>query len=75
MSSYDIDIVDTSCCGDCFDAGFIHSYLHNYKFEEGLGYANACGNLQATKLGSYKFGGVGEIKDFINKNRLIRNRW
>lgn len=71
---YNIDVVDTSCCGDCFDAGFVYSYLQRFSFEEGLRFANACGALQATKLDSYGFEGIKEIENFMNTNRLIKSR-
>ncbi len=70
MPPYDIDVVDTTCCGDCFDAGFVYSYLKGFSFKKSLLFANACGALQATKIGSYRFKGIKEIEDFMDKNKL-----
>ena len=70
ISSYNINVLDTICCGDCFDAGFLYSYLNGFSFEESLRFGNACGGLQATKLGSYKFKNIKEIKEFVNNNNL-----
>lgn len=68
---YDVDVVDTSCCGDCFDAGFIYGYLKGYDFEKNLDFANACGSLQASKLGSYKFKGVFEIENLMKVTKKV----
>jgi len=68
---YDVDVVDTSCCGDCFDAGFIYGYLKDYDFEKNLDFANACGSLQASKLGSYKFKGVFEIENLMKVTKKV----
>lgn len=70
IPSYNINVLDTTCCGDCFDAGFLYSYLNGFSFEESLRFGNACGGLQATKLGSYKFKNIKEIKEFVNNNNL-----
>ncbi len=70
---YNVNVVDTTCCGDCFDAGFIYGYLKEFSFEECLRFANACGALQATKLGSYKFKNIKEINDFMDNNKVKVN--
>jgi sugar/nucleoside kinase (ribokinase family) len=71
LSTYDVDVVDTSCCGDCFDAGFIYGYLNCYDFERSLDFANACGSLQASKLGSYKFKGIFEIENLMEVTKKV----
>lgn len=67
LPQYNINAVDTSCCGDSLNAGFMYSYLRNYSFRESLRFANACGALQATKIGSYRFNDIREIDDFMKK--------
>jgi sugar/nucleoside kinase (ribokinase family) len=71
LSTYDIEVVDTSCSGDCFDAGFIYGYLNGYDFERSLDFANACGSLQASKLGSYKFEGIFEIENLMEVTKKV----
>lgn len=70
IPSYNVKVADATCCGDCFDAGFLYGYLKEYSFEESLRFGNACGGLQATKLGSYKFKNIREVEEFINNNKL-----
>ncbi len=54
MSSpaYDIRVVDTTGCGDAFDAGFITALHHKMDVETGLRFAQAAAGLVATGLGS-----------------------
>jgi sugar/nucleoside kinase (ribokinase family) len=68
---YDVKVADTSCCGDCFDAGFIYGFLNNYGFQNSLDLANGCGSLQASKLGSYKFEDLREITDFMKVTKKV----
>jgi sugar/nucleoside kinase (ribokinase family) len=68
---YDVEVADTSCCGDCFDAGFIYGFLNGYGFQNSLSLANGCGSLQASKLGSYKFKDLSEIVDFMKVTKKI----
>lgn len=65
LSPYSVKVIDTSCCGDSFNAGFVYGFLKNYNFEDSLNFANACGSLQANKLGSYKFKGIEEVISFM----------
>jgi len=44
--------VDTTCCGDAFDAGFVHAWLEGCELEECLARGNACGSLVATTPGN-----------------------
>lgn len=69
---FNVEVVDTSCCGDCFDAGFIYGFLNGYSFEDSLDLANGCGSLQANKLGSYRFKGIEEIIDFIKVSQKVQ---
>jgi sugar/nucleoside kinase (ribokinase family) len=68
---YDVEVADTSCCGDCFDAGFIYGFLNGYSFQNSLDLANGCGSLQASKLGSYKFKDLSEIVDFMKVTKKL----
>jgi sugar/nucleoside kinase (ribokinase family) len=50
--AYEIDVVDTTGCGDAFDAGFIAALHHNMDVETSLRFAQATAGLVATGLGS-----------------------
>lgn len=50
--AYDIKVVDTTGCGDAFDAGFIAALHHKMDVETSLRFAQATAGLVATGLGS-----------------------
>lgn len=50
--AFDIDIVDTTGCGDAFDAGFITALVRGMDVETGLRFAQAAAGLVAGGLGS-----------------------
>jgi sugar/nucleoside kinase (ribokinase family) len=50
--AYDIKVVDTTGCGDAFDAGFIAAMHHQMDVEKSLRFAQASAGLVATGLGS-----------------------
>jgi len=47
-----VQVADTTCCGDAFDAGFLHEWLAGKALEECLRLGNACGALIATARGN-----------------------
>jgi sugar/nucleoside kinase (ribokinase family) len=50
--AYEIEIVDTTGCGDAFDAGFIVALHHRMEIEDALRFAQAAAGLVASGLGS-----------------------
>ncbi len=50
--AYDIQVVDTTGCGDAFDAGFITALHHRMDTETALRFAQASAGLVASGLGS-----------------------
>jgi sugar/nucleoside kinase (ribokinase family) len=50
--AYEIKVVDTTGCGDAFDAGFICALHHKMDVETALRFAQASAGLVATGLGS-----------------------
>jgi hypothetical protein len=50
--AYRIDVVDTTGCGDAFDAGFITALRHSMEPETAVRFAQAAAGLVATGLGS-----------------------
>jgi len=52
VPAFAIDVVDTTGCGDAFDAGFIAALHHDMPPETALRFAQAAAGLVATGLGS-----------------------
>lgn len=52
VPAYDIEVIDTTGCGDAFDAGFIASLHHGMDPEAGIRFAQAVAALVAGGLGS-----------------------
>jgi sugar/nucleoside kinase (ribokinase family) len=50
--AYDIQVVDTTGCGDAFDAGMIAALHHKMNVEDAVRFAQATAGLVATGLGS-----------------------
>ena len=50
--AYEVKVVDTTGCGDAFDAGFIAALHHKMNVEDSLRFAQAAAGLVATGLGS-----------------------
>jgi sugar/nucleoside kinase (ribokinase family) len=50
--AFDIEVVDTTGCGDAFDAGMIAALHHKMNVEDALRFAQATAGLVATGLGS-----------------------
>lgn len=47
-----VEVVDTTCCGDSFDAGFVGAWLMDKTPQERLLWGNACGALVASGAGN-----------------------
>jgi sugar/nucleoside kinase (ribokinase family) len=47
-----VDVVDTTGCGDAFDAGFMLTTAMGWELEQAARFGAACGSLVATGLGS-----------------------
>lgn len=52
IPAYDINVVDTTGCGDAFDAGMIAALHHRMDMETAVRFAQAAAGLVATGLGS-----------------------
>jgi len=67
MPAFDIEVVDTTGCGDAFDAGFIGALHHGVNPVDGIRLAQASGALVATGLGSDA--GIVSFEDTLETSR------
>lgn len=51
---YTADCVDTTCCGDCFNGGFLHALNHGFTPFESTRFAAIAAGLQAKAIGAIK---------------------
>ena len=68
--AFDINVVDTTGCGDAFDAGIITGLINNFDLEKSLKFATATSGLVATGLGSDA--GIVDFDDTINKMNTLK---
>lgn len=52
VEPFKVDVIDTTCCGDSFDAGFVGAWLMDKTPQERLLWGNACGALVASGAGN-----------------------
>ncbi len=50
--AFPVEVVDTTACGDAFNAGFVAAWLDGKPLDECLRVGNACGALMATTAGN-----------------------
>lgn len=62
LGPYAVNVVDTTCCGDAFDAGFIAAALLGKKPGDCLAWGNACGALVAS--------GAGNAADLVSRSAV-----
>jgi len=46
-----VEAVDVTGAGDCFNAGFLHAWLHHWRLTDALQFAVACGSFSIRGLG------------------------
>jgi sugar/nucleoside kinase (ribokinase family) len=67
-----VEVVDTTCCGDSFDAGFVAAWLKGKAPQERLLWGNACGALVASGPGNYAENvSVESIEKVISTGRAM----
>jgi sugar/nucleoside kinase (ribokinase family) len=68
--AFQVEAVDPTGAGDCFDAGFVVGLLEGLPLEEVGKLANACGALGATRKGPMEGAfSRGLVDDFMNTGR------
>jgi sugar/nucleoside kinase (ribokinase family) len=72
VPAFEIEVVDTTGCGDAYDAGFIAGLRHGYDLETCARFATAASGLVATGLGSDA--GIVSFEDTLRKMRSLRVR-
>ena len=70
--AFDIDVVDTTGCGDAFDAGIITSLIKGFDLEKSLLFATATSGLVATGLGSDA--GIVDFDDTMEKMKTLKRK-
>jgi sugar/nucleoside kinase (ribokinase family) len=65
--AFPVTVLDTTGAGDCFNAGFIFSYLRGDPLEMNLRYGNICGGLSTTGYGTDSTPTLAEVEQVIEK--------
>ncbi len=65
-----VEVVDVTSAGDVFNAGFLYGYLAGWDLQRSLDFANACGALATTRVGSLGIpSGASEVEAFLNAHQ------
>ena len=72
VPAYEIDVIDTTGCGDAFDAGFITALHHKMDPEAAIEFAQASAGLVASGLGSDA--GIVSFEDTLAKTKSWSKR-
>ena len=65
--AFPVDVVDVTSAGDVFNAGFLYGYLAGWDLQHALNFANACGALATTRVGSLGLmSDAAEVEAFID---------
>jgi sugar/nucleoside kinase (ribokinase family) len=61
-----VQVVDVTSAGDVFNAGFIYGFLQGWELEQVARFANACGAIAVSQVGSAGIvSGVEQVEEFI----------
>ena len=70
--AFEIDVVDTTGCGDAFDAGMITAIVKGFDLEKALKFATITSGLVATGLGSDA--GIKSFEDSLEKMNNLNHK-
>lgn len=63
---FKVPVMDVTSAGDIFNAGFLYGFLHGWSLEESAIFANACGAVSISKVGSAGIiTSLTEVRDFL----------
>jgi sugar/nucleoside kinase (ribokinase family) len=70
MPAFEVQVVDVTSAGDVFNAGFLYGFLAGWDLERTARFANACGAIAVSQVGSAGIvSGVAEVEEFLRNNR------
>jgi len=73
--AFDVPVIDTTSAGDIFNAGFIYAFLNGWELDSAARFANACGAIAVTKVGSLGIvSSLQEVEGFLATNHFERKR-
>ncbi len=70
--AFDVKVVDTTGCGDAFDAGMITAIVKGFDIEKALNFATITSGLVATGLGSDA--GIISFEDSLEKMNTLKRK-
>ena len=70
--AFDVKVVDTTGCGDAFDAGMITAIIKGFDIEKALNFATITSGLVATGLGSDA--GIISLDDSLEKMNILKRK-
>lgn len=63
---FKVPVVDVTSAGDIFNAGFLYGFLHGWSLKESAVFANACGALSVSEVGSVGIiASVTQVRGFL----------
>ena len=65
VPAYDCKVIDTTGAGDCFNSGFLYSYLKGYDLEKSCKIGNWVASKSIEGFGVEKFPSQKELKEFF----------
>jgi len=67
--AFQIPVVDTTGAGDCFAAGFVYGFLHNWGLQKTSEFASAVSAIKTLKLGGHSGAPkMDEVVSFLKKH-------
>jgi sugar/nucleoside kinase (ribokinase family) len=64
--AFGVQVVDVTSAGDVFNAGFLYGFLEGWSLEQAARFANACGALAVSQVGSAGvISGVAQVEEFL----------
>jgi sugar/nucleoside kinase (ribokinase family) len=66
VPAFEVQVVEVTSAGDVFNAGFLYGFLAGWKLEQAARFANACGAIAVSQVGSAGIiSGVALVEEFL----------